>query len=432
MTDVIVVGAGPAGATAARALASSGARVRLIDRARFPRNKPCGGAISLRALARFPHLATALEQFSTHWLSRLHLEGPAGRAAVIESDGPAALMIRRIEFDHALVRLAVAAGVELIEDVEITQATEKDDLVALVARDGRRFESPWVVAADGVYSVVARRLGLNPGWPPTAVALDMMEETPQENLAATDPSTIWVSYGYHGNEGYAYVFPKQSHVNVGVGFVLDHYRSRVHEAPYDVQAKFVESLRRQGVLEGRSSREHFTPYQIPVGGTLPRTATRRVLLAGDAGGFVNGITAEGIYYAMVSGDLAARALAGEGPAAYPALWTREIGRELADAVLVQRDLLTAPVRIDRIVDGAPSMRTLSDVLLRYIQGDVTYGQARRRLLWSLPLAAARLFLRHVRGGLPDAKTTGGRARNVARENLPTPGSRSMEKTTRVG
>ena len=71
-----------------------------------------------------------------------------------------------------------------------------------------------------------------------------------------------------------------------------------------------------------------------------------MLFAGDAGGFVNGITAEGIYYAMVSGDLAARALLGAGPSAYERLWTREIGGELRDAVLVQRDLLTTP-RADR-------------------------------------------------------------------------------------
>jgi geranylgeranyl reductase family protein len=432
MTDVLVVGAGPAGATAARALALAGARVRLLDRARFPRNKPCGGAISVRAIGRFPYLATALESIETHWLSRLHLEGPAGRGVEIASEGPAALMIRRVDFDAALVKLAVDAGAELIEDVEITQATEQADTVALVARDGRQFHSPVVVAADGVYSVIARRLGLNPGWPSTDIALDMMEETPNESLAPVDPSTLWVSYGYRGSEGYAYVFPKTSHVNVGVGFVLDHYRTRVQTAPYDVQVKFIDSLRRIGVLRGRSKREHFTPYQVPVGGTLGRTATRRVLLAGDAGGFVNGITAEGIYYAMVSGELAARAIADSGPDSYPELWTREIGRELADAVLVQRELLTAPARIDGIVAGAPSMRRLTDVLLRYIQGDVSYERARWRLMMSVPFAAVRLFLRHLRGSDRERPASvGAGPRPLTVENLAASGSRSMKTTIRV-
>ena len=78
--------------------------------------------------------------------------------------------------------------------------------------------------------------------------------------------------------------------------------------PYDLQREFVDHLRRRGVMEGESVRSNFTPFIIPVGGPLGQPGRGRVLLAGDAGGFVNGFTAEGIYYAMVSGDLAARAI----------------------------------------------------------------------------------------------------------------------------
>ena len=91
-----------------------------------------------RAKDLFPYLSAALPAIETHRLSRLHLEGPAGRGTDITSDGPAALMIRRMEFDHLLVRLALDAGVELIEDVEITQATEQDASVQLVSPRGRR------------------------------------------------------------------------------------------------------------------------------------------------------------------------------------------------------------------------------------------------------------------------------------------------------
>src|SRR5689334_14719113 len=94
-SHVLIVGAGPAGATAARRLAQAGVTVTLLDRSKFPRNKPCGGGISARALTRFPYLERALAKIATHPVSRLHLEGPGGEAAVIESDGPAALMIRR-------------------------------------------------------------------------------------------------------------------------------------------------------------------------------------------------------------------------------------------------------------------------------------------------------------------------------------------------
>ncbi len=400
--DVLVVGAGPAGATAARALALAGARVQLIDRARFPRNKPCGGAISMRVLRRFPHLPSALERIPTHRISRLHLEGPGGTSVLLSSPTPAALMIRRVEFDGLLVRLAEEAGVELREGVDVTQARESRDEVVLTDRAGGEHRAPVVIAADGVYSVVARRLGLNRGWPARAVALDMMEETPGDRLASVDPETLWVAYGYSGDEGYAYVFPKRDHVNVGIGYVLDYYRMRVGAAPYTLQTGFVDGLCRRGVLRGASSREHFTPYQIPVGGVLKKTTTARVLLAGDAGGFVNGITAEGIYYAMVSGDLAARAIAAGAPASYERLWRAEIGTELRDAVLVQRDLLTSPARIDAMVGGARRLPAVADLIVRYAKGEVAYRDARRRMLLAAPAAAARMVLRHVFG----AQSTG--------------------------
>jgi flavin-dependent dehydrogenase len=79
--------------------------------------------------------------------------------------------------------------------------------------------------------------------------------------------------------------------------------------PYELQRKFVDRLRSGGVVVGDSVRANFTPFLIPVGGPLRRPGRGRVLLAGDAGGFVNGFTAEGIYYAMVSGELAARTVA---------------------------------------------------------------------------------------------------------------------------
>ena len=167
---VLIVGAGPAGATAAFALAQAGIPVRLIDRAPFPRNKPCGGGISTRIFKRFPYLTGALARIPTHLVSRLYLEGPAGESTIIESDVPAALMVRRVEFDALLVSLAVEAGAELITGVEVVQARAHDARLSLTARDGRRFDASTVIAADGVHSVVARRLGLNPGWPSEALS----------------------------------------------------------------------------------------------------------------------------------------------------------------------------------------------------------------------------------------------------------------------
>ena len=441
---VVVVGAGPAGATAAWALASNGVRVQLLDRSVFPRNKPCGGGISMRVLPRFPHLARELGRISTHEISRLYLEGPAGTSTVIESDGPAALMIRRVEFDALLVSLAVEEGAELVPGVDVVHARQDARSVALVARDGRQFTAPIVIAADGVHSVVARRLGLNPGWPASSIALDMMEETPREQLRDIDPSTLWVSYGYEPGfgtrdsgfagcsanpksqipnpaavagrsanpesqipnpaaEGYAYIFPKRDHVNIGVGYVLSYFRSEIADAPYELQRGFVDRLRERGIVVGDSVREHFTPYLIPVGGPLRHPGRGRVLIAGDAGGFVNGFTAEGIYYAMVSGELAARAVLATAaePAklltAYRKACDDEIGCELRDSVSIQRYLFADRRRIARVIDGANRERALTRLILDFAIGRRSYRAVRRRILARAPLLTARLLVERAAG-----------------------------------
>jgi geranylgeranyl reductase family protein len=396
---VVVVGAGPAGATAARTLAAAGVAVRLLDRSEFPRNKPCGGGISMRVLRRFPYLDGALQRIVTHDVSRLHLEGPDGQSALIESDVPAALMIRRVEFDALLVSLATDAGAELVSGADIVNVSRAGGVVRLTARDGRRFESDTVIAADGVHSVIARRLGLNRGWPAASLALDMMEETPRTLLRDLDPSTLWVAYGY-GGPGYAYIFPKRDHVNIGIGYKLSHYRRAIDAAPYELQRAFVDNLRSRGIVAGESVRRNFTPFLIPVGGPLRRPGHGRLLLAGDAGGFVNAFTAEGIYYAMVSGDLAARTIV-EGrnhtsrtdlATPYRRACEREIGSELHDSVLIQRYLFSNPRRIDRIVRAAPRHGAITDLILDYAIGRRSYRSVRRRVLARAPHLALSLVL----------------------------------------
>ena len=429
ITPVLVVGAGPAGATAARTLAAAGLPVCLLDRSSFPRNKPCGGGISTRVLTRFPYLESALPRITTHTVSRLHLEGPDGHSTIIESDGPAALMIRRVEYDALLVSLAVEAGATLVPGVDIVQARQDAERVELVARDGRRFEGAIVVAADGVNSVIARRLGLNPGWPASSVAIDMMEETPRATLRDVDPSTLWVAYGYdarksHGSsskahssesshsrlatsakrapEGYAYIFPKRDHVNIGIGYVLSHYRQAIDAAPYELQRGFISRLRDRGVVVGDSVKQNFTPFLIPVGGPLRETGRGRVLLAGDAGGFVNAFTAEGIYYGMVSGELAARAILETRRGVrnlarrYRRACDYEIGPELRDSVRIQRYLFADRRRIAQVISGANRERTSTRLILDFAMGRQTYRDMRRRFLVRMPWLAGRLIWEQLR------------------------------------
>lgn len=405
--DVIVAGAGPAGATAALRLARAGVRVLMIERYPLPRQKPCGGGISTRVLGRFPWLTAPLARIPTHPVSSLYLEGPSGESFRMHTCGPAVLMIRRIEFDYLLASLAIEAGAQLLSPAVIAQASQDADGVTLRTRDGRELRAPMVIAADGVNSVIARRLGLNPGWPAGKLALDMMEETPVELLRAAEPETMAVFYGYGGAHGYAYVFPKREHVNVGIGYVLPYFKARVDVTPYDLQQQFVGDLRARRLMQGDSQRRHFTPFLIPIGGPLRKTARGRVLLAGDAGGFVNGFSAEGIYYAMVTGDLAAAAIlsargsTGVAPArarrTYARAWRAEIGAELRDSVLIQKYLLHSPVRMDRVVRVARTRPIFSECLVDYASGRLSYRAARRRLLWHFPRLLPRLAWLALRG-----------------------------------
>ncbi len=395
--DVIVAGAGPAGAVAARTLALAGVRTLLVDRAAFPRNKPCGGGLSARVRGRFPWLDAALAGIDVHEVRRLHLEGPDRRVLELESARTSVLLVRRIEFDHALVTAAQEAGASLETGFEITQAEQDAGQVVLRSRDGRTLSAPIVIAADGVHSVIAKRLGVNPRWPRSRVALDMMEETPAPRLRATDPDLLWVAYAYNGLDGYAYVFPKTRHVNVGIGCLLSHYDANVDAHPYDLQRTFVDALVAEGTLAGTSDRGCFTPFLIPVGGPLATAWHDRVLFAGDAGGFVNAITAEGIYYAMVSGELAARAVV-EARAArddvagprYERLWRRELGAELRDATLLQRYLFSSHATVNRVVAGAASQPWLTDLILEYFRGERPYSDVRRAVLLRFPATALKL------------------------------------------
>jgi geranylgeranyl reductase family protein len=406
--DVIVAGAGPAGAVAARTLAAAGVDTLLVDRAAFPRNKPCGGGLSARALRRFPWLDAAIGDIDVHRIQRLHLEGPQRSRLEIDDAETCVVLVRRVEFDAALVRQAIAAGARVTSGFEITQAEQTPDAVTLQARDGRRLRARLVVAADGVHSVVAKRLGVNARWPRRSLAIDMMEETPVETLRAARPDVLWVAYAHDGLDGYAYVFPKVRHVNVGIGCVLSHFDEAIDEAPYTLQQRFVSSLVSRGVLDGASDRRSFTPFLIPVGGPLARTAHGRVLFAGDAGGFVHAITAEGIFYAMASGELAGGAIAGAGVLAdprrigdrYERAWRREIGAELRDAVRVQRYLFASHDRVARVVAGASGSSSLTRLILDYFKGHVSYGALRRRMMLRFPMTMIRLARTPARVAAP--------------------------------
>jgi geranylgeranyl reductase family protein len=384
--DVIVAGAGPAGATAAKILGEAGVSTLLLDKSAFPRDKPCGGGISARALARFPYLKDALANISNSWVSKVHFESPAGHVVDYRSPDPLYLMIRRCEFDNLLFSLA-RARVETATGL-LRKLTVGADSVG-VTTDVHEYRARMIIGCDGANSIVARASGLRSGSVQRDYAIDMMEETPQQELSAAERDRMYIYYRIRSHYGYGYVFPKTAHLNVGVGFKLDYYLAHLRGEHYAHHQAFVDDLKSKRLLTGESNRGNFRAFPLPISGPLARTHADRVLLAGDAGGFVNALTAEGIYYAMVSGELAAHAVldaiqAGNFESAqlrgYERAWKREIGDELTNSVRLQKLLLADPGRIDRIVRAASRHTVLADLLARFATGALTHAQFKRSML----------------------------------------------------
>jgi len=395
--DVIVVGGGPAGATAAKVLGQAGVSTLLLDKSAFPRDKPCGGGISARVTKRFPYIEAALESIPTKWISKIYFEGPSGVAVEYESQERLYLMLRRFEFDHLLLSLA-RGHIELQAPALVRKVlidTEGVRVTAEVEGEPREYRGRVILGCDGANSVVARAAGLRSGSVQNEYAIDMMEETPYQELDFIDRDRIYVYYRTQGQYGYGYVFPKANHLNLGIGFKLDYYLSQLRGRQYSYFRAFAEDLAAKRLISGKSNPANFRAFPLPISGPLRRTFAERVVLCGDAGGFVNAFTAEGIYYAMVSGENAARTAIDalrenrfgvERMRGYEQAWKNEIGVELSKSVRIHRLMFADPGRMDRVVRAASRSPVLADLLARYATGALSHSQLKRALLRkALPL-----------------------------------------------
>lgn len=389
--DIIVVGAGPAGATAAKLLGEAGVSTLLLDKSAFPRDKPCGGGISARVTHRFPYLESALATIPVNWVNKVYLESPAGFTVDYQSNTPLYLMIRRCEFDNLLFSLARKQAdfraPALVR--KVVAGPESAVVTADVDGETKVYECKLVLGCDGANSIVARASALRSGSIQAEYAIDMMEETPYQELNLVDRDRMYIYYRIRSHYGYGYVFPKTSHINLGVGFKLDYYLSNLRGEHYSHHSSFVEGLAAKKLVTGGSNRGNFRAFPLPISGPLARTYSDRVLLSGDAGGFVNALTAEGIYYAMVSGEHAAQTaiaavksndFSARMLSRYQQSWKREAGVELEKSVRFQKLLLSDSNRVDRIVRAAGRNPMLADLLARYATGSLAHDQFKRGLI----------------------------------------------------
>lgn len=290
--DVVVAGAGPAGSTAARALARSGASVLMLDKQKFPRDKPCGGGVTLRAASvQDVDLSPVIER--TIYGARISLR--LGESFDRRYREPLTYMTQRCRLDALLAERAAESGADF-HDGEGIRAIDVGgsgfNLTPVrITTDRDAYTARIFIGADGANGPSGRLLGLRPRFE-EAVAFegnlpysaDILEEW--RDYAALDFG------GLAG--GYAWVFPKAEHLNVGVG--------AWKYAGFTLRPKLAELCRRYGfdpaALEG--VRGYHLPIRIPSPNDV---GLGSIAVAGDAAGLVDPLTGEGIHMAFESGRL---------------------------------------------------------------------------------------------------------------------------------
>lgn len=365
--DVIVAGAGAGGAAAAYALSQAGLDVLVVEKARLPRYKACGGAIPRPTLERFPfdfNNVIEAEPANTRFTfpGRPPVDIPVPDRPVV--------MVNRSDFDAFLL---AHAGAEVLAGVAVTGVTESADWVQVEAGE-RELTARYLVGADGASSQVARWLGLRQR---RRLGGALQAEVPLSSNPA-----LQEEYGDRAvfamgivPWGYVWVFPKSGHLSVGIG--------RVRPGRVDLRAPLRREMDRLGVHPD-SARLHGHPlpcYQVRpwplwcgplrsfqdtlTTGDQPqeRLSTRRCLLVGDAAGLVDPFLGEGIRYAITSARLAAEAIARDDLSGYEeAIW-REIGHSLATAGLMANLVYLLPrVGFELGASNPATVRQFVDVL----------------------------------------------------------------------
>jgi geranylgeranyl reductase family protein len=373
--DVIVAGAGPAGAWAAYQLARGGARVTIVDGS-HPREKPCGGGVTGRALekvvgaVREPPLRLLRPLFQPIARARLEYDGRAATVAVTP-DGLA--VASRAAFDRALLNAAIDAGAALVPSRVVDVAAGVDGARILTPRGTLR--AGWIIGADGAAGVTRRKLWRRFRRNQISIATGFFarDVTSEEVVIrfTSDPP------------GYAWSFPRPDHLAIGVCAQAD-------AANAAALREWTRQWMRSAGIAGNAPLEPYS-WPIPSLGAGDFAAERAAgpgwMLVGDAAGLVDPITREGIFFAVQSGGAAARALLsdrGDPAGLYTASLRRDIYPELCNAARLARGFFEP--RFTRLmIDAVNDSPAIAAVMADLVCGRQPYRGLRRRLIGTLEL-----------------------------------------------
>lgn len=382
--DVLIVGGGPAGAWAAYCLATQGVRVRLFDHS-HPREKPCGGGVTGRALALVDGAIDVLALDAVR-IAGGRFEDARSQAAWVpieaSRDAGASLFVTdRRRFDGALLEAALRAGVE--HHAERVQDVTTGTDGARVRTSAGAYRGHWVIGADGANSLVRRRLQRPFRRDQITIAAGVFAHGRSDTAIivrfVTDPA------------GYLWSFPRRDHLAIGICAQADDTSAAA------LRASMAQWLKTSGLTTGA----RVEPYGWPIPSLHPSDFGRepsggpRHLLVGDAAGLVDPITREGIYFALLSGQLAARAVVqgGDATVSYAEALEAHIYPELRHAARLKRGFFRGPFT-GLLVRALRESQAVRSVMVDLVAGHQPYRTLRRRLVrtfeWRLAWQLLRL------------------------------------------
>ena len=375
--DLVVVGGGPAGSAAALAarLRRPDARVLLLDRSDFPRDKACGDGIAAHGRDELAKLGVPDLIADYKPTTRLSVVSPGGATVSATVARPNHVVPRKV-FDTRLVDAARAQGVE-VRRHKVRALTQHGGTVDV---DGIRARA--VVAADGAGSTVRRLLGVPmSAQRHTAIAVRGYADLPPGSERAD--GVQFIAMQKHGWPAYAWSFPiGDGTTNIGFGLMLPRLRAAGRPGKEVLHGRLAALL---PDLSGRDLLAH----HLPLSTGRPATPGRgRVLLAGDAASLINPLTGEGIYYALLSGRLAG--IAAVGAPSNPLGAYRSGLRQALGSHLRTTDLLARASQSPRFMDAAiATAARRSDVFDLLVDVGLGSGTVPLPLAWSVVRAWAR-------------------------------------------
>lgn len=327
MYDLIIVGGGPSGASAGRIAGERGLLTLLIEKENFPRYKPCGGALSSYGLScldfELPEsiIGRNISKIRVHFRNRF-VEGM--------TENNLALLVSRTVFDNFLLEKARETGIEVRTGEKVLDLTEKEDCVEVRTTDNT-YLGRFVLIAEGSGGTLKYRV--RPRDKRTEYGLGLVSEIPDDDEAITNrfSDIINIHFGI-SQGGYGWIFPHEGYYSAGIVGTAQYL-----EHPKKVLLNFLEENGLSGDFPIRS-------HIIPKGGIKRKIINSRLFLSGDAAGFVDAFTGEGVSYAIRSGQLAAEAVADlvmyslklSSLKAYESGCRKEFGNYLASSLKLER------------------------------------------------------------------------------------------------